>query len=298
MIRFLIANKIGVINVHALALLPIGVILKLLFNAKLIYDAHELETEVENLGGLKKTLCKFLEKRLICKVDATFVVSESIACWYREHYVSCNPVVVLNVPIWTETTHSRYFHDYFNFLPTDKVFLYQGNLGLGRGIELLIKTFEAYKKPEAKLVFMGYGPLLNTVNEASQLNKNIFFHPAVSPNVLLQYTAAADVGLSIIEETCLSYSYCMPNKLFEYAMSGVPVIVSNRIEMASFVNANSCGWILDEETTESLSKLINKAIKCELTKIGQKGRKATKAVAWDVQEQKMITAFTSICEGK
>ena len=51
----------------------------------------------------------------------------------------------------------------------------------------------------------------------------IRLHPAVRPQILAEYTASADVGMCLIEDTCLSYRYCMPNKLFEYFAAGVPL---------------------------------------------------------------------------
>ena len=56
-----------------------------------------------------------------------------------------------------------------------------------------------------------------------------------SPDDLLEYTGSADLGSSLIQNTCKSYFYCMPNKLFEYLMTGLPVLVSDMKEMKEFV---------------------------------------------------------------
>ena len=44
-------KNIKIINVHTLGLLPLGVFLKFKYKAKLVYDAHELETETNGLRG-------------------------------------------------------------------------------------------------------------------------------------------------------------------------------------------------------------------------------------------------------
>src|SRR6185437_3452122 len=46
--------KPACINAHSVGLLPFCSIYKILFNCKLIYDAHELETEVDGLTTFKK----------------------------------------------------------------------------------------------------------------------------------------------------------------------------------------------------------------------------------------------------
>jgi hypothetical protein len=73
----------------------------------------------------------------------------------------------------------------------------------------------------------------------------------VSPKLLKESTADADVGVVLIENTCLSYYLCAPNKLFEYAVCGLAAVVSDFPEMAKFVDAHDCGWKI-EPTSEAL----------------------------------------------
>ena len=64
---------------------------------------------------------------------------------------------------------------------------------------------------------------------------------------MLRYTISADVGIHAIKNSCLNHYYCMPNKLFEYAMAGLPVIVSNMKEMRDFVLLNQMGVVVETE---------------------------------------------------
>ena len=47
-----------VVNVHTLSLLPFGWLLKKTLNVKLVYDAHELETEKNGLHGVRQRISK------------------------------------------------------------------------------------------------------------------------------------------------------------------------------------------------------------------------------------------------
>ena len=51
-------NK-GIVTVHSLVLLPIGYFLKIFYKIKLVYDAHELETETYKLEGTRKKYTKY-----------------------------------------------------------------------------------------------------------------------------------------------------------------------------------------------------------------------------------------------
>ena len=74
-------KNIKIVNVHSISLLPLGVFLKFLYNSKLVYDTHELETETVGLKGFRKFLYKFIEKKLIKFSDLVFVASEGISKW-------------------------------------------------------------------------------------------------------------------------------------------------------------------------------------------------------------------------
>jgi glycosyltransferase involved in cell wall biosynthesis len=287
-------KKINIINVHALASLLLGVVLKHMYGAKLIYDAHELETEVEGVAGFRKFLNKLLERVLIHHADLTIVVSESIADWYVDEYRIKRPVVILNVPAKYDIRRTDKFRKQFPIGKDQLIFLYQGGLVSGRGVDLIIKTFKERKDNRAVVVLMGYGPLQADAAEASANSRNIFLHSAVAPDVVLDYTASADVGLSLIENTCLSYYYCMPNKLFEYAMAGLPVLVSSMKDMAEFVRNRDMGLVVDDLTSSAINFEIEKFLSFDLEAMRERSKNAAVEHAWEVQEEKLLLAFRKL----
>lgn len=289
-------KHISVINVHSLAVLPLGVILKYIYNAKLIYDAHELETESNGLNGVRKKLSKLIERLLINKVDKTIVVSESIADWYSDFYGISRPTVVMNAPQFVQVDKQNRFREELSIKVDYKIFLYQGALFSGRGIELLLEAFKDIQDQKVAIVFMGYGTLEAQIIEASKQYPNIYFYPAVSPDIVLEYTASADVGLSIIENKCLSYYYCMPNKLFEYAMVGIPVIASNMKDMAKFVHQYKTGMIIEDNTIEQLQSAILEMSKKDISSFHQDCQSASKKFSWEIQEIKMLNIYNQLME--
>ncbi len=251
------ARQVECLNCHSLPVLPLSVLIKTLKQCLLVYDTHELETETHVTHGLRKCLAKLVERVFISRADAVCVVNRSIAAWYEKAYGLARAWVVHNLPRRMTAAPERtgLLRGAIGLEPPEAtLFIYQGMLSPGRGIEMLIETFSGIGE-ERHLVFMGYGPLEDWVRKACRLHSNIHFMPAVAPDLVGDYTVDADVGLSLIENTCLSYYLCAPNKLYEYAACGVATVVSDFPEMSRFVESHDCGW-KTKPNVEALRRLI------------------------------------------
>ncbi|MCT7506075.1 glycosyltransferase family 4 protein [Aliarcobacter cryaerophilus] len=296
--KFYKNKDIKMVNIHAIALLPFGVFLKYLFKAKLVYDTHELETETNGGNGLRKKLAKFVEKTLIKKCDLIFVVSENIADWYAKEYDIRKPVVVKNAPRLLDSKKNNHFRENLGIKDESIIVLYQGGLSKGRGVDLLLEAFKKREDDKVVIVFMGYGQLEEEIKNASKEKNNIFFHPAVDPDIVLEYTSSADIGISFIENTCLSYYYCLPNKLFEYAMAGLPVIVSNMKEMRELVEKYDMGIIVEDDKVNSMNNAIDKIVQSDIKQMKQNARRCAEENSWEKQEVKMINEYKRVLNGK
>ena len=289
-------NYAEVIHCNDLNTLPIGYIIKKFYNknVKVVYDAHEYETEVNGLMGIHKNLAKKLEKFLIKRVDKTITVSDAIANEYVKHYNIVKPALVLNTPPFQAVEKKDIFRRTFNIGEEKTIFLYQGGLSKGRGIEILLDTFKKAESIDSVIVFMGSGPLERLVKEASTAYDNIYFHKAVAPNRLLEYTNSADFGILFYENSCLNHYYCSPNKMFEYLMADLPVIVSNLYEMKRLVENNSIGVIAQENTPNGLKEAIEKAKKLNREEL-QKNIQRVKAIYnWEEQEKVLLNLYMDL----
>lgn len=283
-----------VLNVHQVKILPVIPLLPIFgIHAKYIYDAHELETETISLKGSKlKRVFKYVEKTLIRKFSLTIVVSDSINNWYQTKYGINNIVTVRNCPIAPDhSLNNDLFRENLGIPKNTMIFLYQGGISTGRGVELILECFSKNAFEDKCVVFLGYGALENMVKEFSIDHKNIYFHPAASPDVLLNYTSSADIGLSLIENTCLNEDYCLPNKLFEYLMAQIPIVVSDLKDQRSFIGKYDIGLVLEDFSAEALSAII-----ASMTWDKLKGFKAPLESAindnhWGIEEKRMIEAY-------
>jgi glycosyltransferase involved in cell wall biosynthesis len=284
-------HKVQIVNVHKLGLLPIGAWLKYRLGAKLVYDAHELETEINGAKGLRKALLKIIENVLIDFVDLTIVVGWKIEKWYRNKYHINNIVTVLNCPFYCDGKKTRLLRDEFNIPDHKKIVIYQGGLSAGRGLELLIKAFQNNDDDCYVIIFMGYGELEKLVKKEASLFPRIYYKSAVHPSEIIQYTASADIGISAIENTCLSYHYCLPNKLFEYVMARIPVVVSNLPEMSRVVKGYDIGVVLHKWETSSILKALHRINEMNSVHLNNNLNIAAKKFSWQIQEEAMISAY-------
>lgn len=290
-------RDIGIINAHDLSLLPLAYFASLLTRAILIFDAHELETERNGLFGVRKYFLKILEKALIYKCDIVIVVGNKIADWYESTYKIDRPVVAMNCPRLEklekiqEKTKLSYFRDKFGLNINQKIFLYQGLLNRGRGLELLMEAFSKRESKNEVLVVMGYGVLETVIKDKASSCENIYFHEAVAADKLLYYTSSADFGLSIIESTCLSYNYCLPNKLFEYGMAAKPVLVSNLPEMSSYVNSHKNGVVVKSFTSIAINDAIDNILGQNYNELSSNARRASELNSWEEQEENLYKAY-------
>jgi len=177
-------------------------------------------------------------------------------------------------------------------LPPDAIlFLYQGVLSPGRGIELLLEAFAGVDDPQRILVFMGSGPLEAQISGCSGIRGNVRLHPAVAPLHLAEFTASADVGLCLIEDTCLSYRYCMPNKLFEYLAAGVPTLVSDLPEIVAVVNRLSAGWVLPSWSVAALQTFVNSIDAGAVAERRAGTARAAEEYSWEAQVPVLRTVY-------
>lgn len=283
------ARAADIIHCNDLNTLHVGIALKLLSigRIKVVYDAHEYETEINGISGAEKILMSWFERGLIKFADKVITVSNGIAEEYARLYNIEKPALVLNCPPYRAVCKNNLFREKLGIAAEQTVFLYQGGLSKGRGIELLLETF-ASLDADSVIVFMGYGPLEGLIKDLASAHKNIYFHPAVAPDVLLAYTSSADFGISTIENKCLSYYYCLPNKLFEYLMVGLPVIVSNLHEMKKLVEQNGIGVVAEENTVQGLQQAIRHAEKLDKTVVRENIDKIKRIYCWEEQERILL----------
>jgi glycosyltransferase involved in cell wall biosynthesis len=261
---------------------------------KLIYDCHELESHRNGKGPFMRFAIRTLEKLFIPWTELVITVSPSIQEFYKRKYNLPFVALVRNLPNEMQISHSNTLREKLGLKNEQRVFLYQGMLGKGRGIEVLLNAFENRRSSEAVIVFMGFGALKEQIKGYAARSENIFFVPAVSYAEIPLYTGSADVGVNSVEATCLSYRYSLPNKLFEYIQSEIPVLTNPLPDCAALVNEYKVGRVIPVWNVVGINEVIDDMVKEDLSLYEDHLKSAKKILNWEVEEQVLISAYKSI----
>lgn len=287
--------KPQIIHCHDTLVLPLGVIVKFFTGSKLIYDAHELESDRNGLTKTLGNMTLFTEKLLFKLIDRLIVVSPSILKWYNKNIGEKPAEIILNSPILKQDIYDRdklYFRQKFSIPENLKIFLYIGGFSRGRGIDLVIEAFKK-KDVSSHVIFLGYGQLKDKLVDLSSHYSNIHVHDAVPHEEVVSIARSTDVGLCFIENVSLSDYYCLPNKLFEYVFAEIPVLASNFPDISSVMSKYNLGKCSDLDP-ESIYKAIKEfELMKKLPKINSQD---LYDLSWGMQEKKLINLYQSVMQ--
>jgi glycosyltransferase involved in cell wall biosynthesis len=245
---YLLFKRTDIIVANDLDTLLPAFLIARLKGRELVYDSHEYFTEAEGLTNrpLPKKVWLSIEGFIFPKLKHVITVNETIAGIYRALYHV--PVhVVRNVPMLREevVVASREALG----LPTEKrIILLQGAyIDPDRGGMELAQSMEFL--PDALLLIIGSGRDLENIKREvtkKNLEERVRFIAKVPFRELQQYTAVADVGVSLDKPLHLNYAYSLPNKLFDYIHAGLPVLVSDLPELRRVVETYNIGTVVSK----------------------------------------------------
>ncbi len=226
--------------------------------ARLVYDSHELYPESGRAAVAPRFTRRVLtavDRRFMRRADVVVTVNRSIAAEMARRYRIEQPVAVMNCPErWRPDDPEPPTFDHFRatarlpIAPETPIVIYQGGFRPHRGIEQIVA---ALLEPELRGVvgvFLGYGPQRAWISAQAarpELAGRLFVVDAVPPEVLLEWTASADVTLSPIQRSTLNHWVSSPNKVFESLAAGVPIVASDFPEMARIIGDTGAGVVCD-----------------------------------------------------
>ena len=275
--------KPDIIHAHDTLVLPAATLLSIFCKSKLIYDAHELESKRNGQNILMSYGSLLIEKICWKRINKFITVSDSILNWYFKKFSTKDFEIILNSPINQKLKKTDYLRDKFLIKKNSNVFIYIGYLSKGRGINHILDAF-SQTDDSNHIVFLGEGELEEQIKTYSNLNTNIHHHTSVKYDNVIKIASSANVGICLIENTCLSYYFALPNKLFEYIFSGLKVIGSDFPEIKKVITKCNAG-ITCKSNVISLLEAINKIdLKQETVNL--------ESLSWKYQEKKLLNLYT------
>ncbi|HEX5828557.1 MAG TPA: glycosyltransferase [Candidatus Limnocylindrales bacterium] len=272
-----------------------------------VYDSRDVYLESRGFAHLPRpirALLARLERRWARRVDRVLTVNEAYAGLLEAGLGVNRPVVVRNCPErWVPPEPPPdLIREALGLPATTAVVLYQGQLISDRGIE---QAMEAILEVEgAVLVLMGFGGM--RVALEAQIARvpwagKAFLLPPVPPDVLLRWTASADVSVMPIAASSLNHRYTTPQKLFESLSAGVPVVASDLPGMAEVVRDADAGLLCDPQDPRSIAAAIRELLAASPAERQSRRRRILQVVSerysWEVQEPVLLDLWASLLEG-
>jgi len=253
------------------------------YKAKLIYDSRELYPYVASTTKKpwSSLFWRFLESKYINKADQVFTVSDSISKSLSDMYGIPRPEVIWNIPEATDYTPNTSLRDQIGLSSSHRLILHQGQIKKSRGCQVLIEAIG--RTDEVHCVFLGGGSEKAAMQDFAKslaLEERIHFLNPVPSNELLGYTSGANIGVSLLEDTCLNHRFALPNKFFEYLQAGIPVIASELPEVSSLVQEYDVGWLATP------GELLNQK--------ASNSRALLRKMNWEIAGRRFVDAYKNL----
>jgi ubiquinone/menaquinone biosynthesis C-methylase UbiE len=220
---------------------------RFLCGSRVVYDCHEHGRPEWRPWLL---ISEWLFVRL---ADAVVTTSPGYAAEMSRRYRVPPPAVVRNIP---ENSTSSQSHD-----PDLGLAVYVGGLMPGRGLEPAIRALALL--PSLRLRLLGpardeYRRHLGQLAVQVGVTDRVEFAGTVPPDQVVGAVSGAGLGLMLIEPVCRSYELTLPNKLFEYAVAGVPILASDLEVIGSIVGEGGLGDVAAPDRPEEIATALER----------------------------------------
>lgn len=262
----------------------------------LVFDSHELFTEVPELVGRPRIrfIWEKIENWLLPHIHFGYTVCQSIADIYKEKY-TIDLRIVRNVPVRLHGLASDACG--ITFKEGTCYILYRGVVNVGRGLELMVEVMPHLV--DCVLIVAGDGDILSDLKQQvkeANLSAKVIFTGRLPGQAINGISRFVHLGLSLEEDLGLNYRYALPNKLFDYIQCRVPVLVSDLPEMRSVVVQYDVGEVAKDRDPLALAEQIRRMVnnKALRTKWSENLNKAAEILCWENEENELLKVFNAV----
>ncbi len=298
-------QKARIYHFHDPEVLPIGLLLKALTGAKIIYDIHEdygksilmKEWIPSRARRVVSGLYSMVEGMVFPLLDAVVVAGEDIGkkfggsskVCFIANYPSLDGVMTIPSPV--SSSHAE-----------APAAIYVGALAADR---CLLEMVEATMllKGKARLVLLGTfaDPELDKWTRTREC-AHIEVHCQVPHEEVKTYLQESYVGVVCLHPHPNNVSaVSRNNKLYEYMAAGLPVIAADFPVWKRFIEDNGCGITVDPLDPTEIANAIQYLIEhpADACRMGENGRRAVFVkYNWETESQKLLVLYRRLLQGR
>lgn len=303
-----------VIYCNDLDTLLAGVLLKRVFDCKLVYDAHEYWAHSDPASPWWEVrFFLWYERNLLEHVDAAFTVNpllaEQMQTGLGHAFLSlpnCEPLSppatapLRRLQVREETTSE----DIEKMAQGRVRFLFQGQFAPERGIIELIHLWSRVSREKAVLFLRGPDnehrrPCVKLARELGVLGQSVFFLDPILESELVTAASEMDVGIIPYKPVTVNYRYCCPNKLSQYMQAGLAILANNLDFVKATIDQYECGLAYDLNDPDLTLAAINRLIDDEAFRHACQRQSRMMAVGeynWEKQSRDLYEACARLAE--
>ena len=257
-----------------------------------IFDCREIYSKLTSLveKPIKQLFWSLYERKYYKNVDKVLVTADMDREFLNFRYGHKDIELIFNFPIIQTETCITNLREKFKIPEKDKIFLYQGAIQIGRGIEEMINLLNHFNDCVACIVGDGEykSEIINLVQKMN-LTDRVFFTGNIPYTELISLSRQANIGFSLIQPLSESYKQALPNKVFEYGLAGIPTIGSDSPEMKNYINKFKLGIAVSPNNKKDHIDAVKKLLKWDDSK--RLIRTVKDNLTWESQESKFMKLF-------
>jgi len=201
----------------------------------------------------------FIERYTIKKANALNVVSEGFVPYFKSR-TSCE---ISTISHGIDTCFKDLQCSHSEIRSINRV-LYAGNIGQGQGIEKIIPPLAEKFKNHCEFYIIGSGGQLKALKEACKNLNNVHILLPMDRQELIQHYQDCDI-LFLHLNDLPAFNKVLPSKIFEYVMTGKPILAGLSGYSAEFLNQHVSGsWVFSpcniDQAGEQLQAILENGI--------------------------------------
>jgi glycosyltransferase involved in cell wall biosynthesis len=284
-----------VIHAHDLPQLRAAVAAKRRLAVPLVYDAHELYPEQPRLTERQRRGLRKLEKAYILDADRVITVNPFLEQEMARRYKHPAVAVIQNAmrPPATFDPTRRYdlFRQEYGLSAAQILILYQGYIAPERNLEVIVQGMQLVRDDRFVLLIMGYGAYaehLQALAQEAEVSSRVVFVPSKSQDILLSYTASADIGLIPYPYgRDFNTHYVSPNKLYEFIIAGLPILTNDLPYVRQVVEEYGFGVCADLQTAVGFAGAVSRYPLDNLARYRHKLAEHRQQFLWQTEAEKL-----------
>lgn len=226
-----------------------------------IHDLHEYVRGLTTTDNEIRQLALEHESECVHKPDLLITISPMLSRKLTQEYRLSNPPkVLINAPKYS-MFNLHYEPTVRQMVGLEKdvpLIVYVGGVARARGVHTVVDALPKLPGVHLVLVTNNQGDYIESLKssaESYQCSDHLHIMPYVPPEMVSSFVRDATVAI----HPMIHYpnaEIALPNKLFEYMHSGVPIVVSNCDSMGRFVRKWKVGEVFEAENVDHLANVI------------------------------------------